>query len=843
MKKLILFCLSLIIIVTASAEKYKIVKLSTKTIIIGGKTCKEGSLFSDSETIIWSSDEQGFWARNIEKGTYNYFAAQAFQSRKSKTAFEYLRTNKMSTRSGGFDLTLQHSSESAINERRIALVIGNANYIAEKNLSTPIPDVISVSKKLSELGFNVYVLFDATKTAMSEAIKKFCSYATKYETALVYYAGHGKQIKLKSDNGNLTDDTYLIPVDAIAETPYDVKQSLIATKQIVSFLNRVQTLKTRLIMIDACRTTNIQLVSRGEDNDNVLDVDNDNVLNTDELEEGIVVYSTKHGYEAYDEDGGSEVHSPFASAVIKHIATPKVSVSDFITDITYEVKSLTSVSPYPHPQEPRSIPTITHRFFFNPVRQEQTEMSFVNRLSDKTGGKSDGDLQVMAISDPTTPEAFYETGMSFYQQKDYAKAVSWFMKSAAANYAPAQAILGVCYQEGEGVNKDYGIARDYYEKAAKKNNAKAINGLGRLYEHGLGVEKNMKKAIKYFERAARLGYGAGYYNLGMIYSYINDGVMVDQQKAFEMFNAGAELKHSGCMTMLGQLYEIGLGVEANIPKAIEYYNQGIELGEETCAYLLGILYRDGKEVVQDPELAAKLFAKCESFENGQYELALCYRDGFGVDKNLKRSAELFTKAAEQGLSEAQYELGNCYLYGRGVEKNEKKAVMWNEKAALQGNALAQNTMGYLYSNGYGVVQNYNIANNWFRKAADQGYGLALCNLGVSYEKGLGVQPNNEEALKYYTKAANQGSMKGQYQLGLCYAEGKGVDKNSVEALRWYIKAANQGLAEAQYHVGVCYENGKGVFNKDITKALEWYEKAAAQNYQDAIIARDRLKGK
>lgn len=833
MKKLILFCLSLIIIVTASAEKYKIVKLSTKTIIIGGKTCKEGSLFSDSETIIWSSDEQGFWARNIEKGTYNYFAAQAFQSRKSRTAFEYLRTNKMSTRSGGFDLTLQHSSESAINERRIALVIGNANYIAEKNLSTPIPDVISVSKKLSELGFNVYVLFDATKTAMSEAIKKFCSYATKYETALVYYAGHGCQF---------SNDTYLIPVDAVVETTSDLKlnerddeKPWIPTKRLVSFLNDVRALKTRLLLIDACRTTNKLLTARGEKEHNI--------FNTDELNDGIVFYSTKHGYEAYDEDGGIEVHSPFASAVIKHIATPNISVGDFFTDVTNEVKLLTSVPPYPYPQEPRQIPTLAHRFYFNPSGAKQTNWSVVKKLSDNISGNSDGDSQVMAISTPTTPEAFYETGMSFYQQKDYVKAVSWFIKSAAANYAPAQAIMGICYQEGEGVNKDYGIARDYYEKAAKKNNAKAINGLGRLYTHGLGVEKNMKKAIKYFERAARLGYGAGYYNLGLIYSYINDGVMVNPQKAFEMFNAGAELKHSSCMTMMGYFYENGLGVETNIPKAIEYYNKGIELGEETCAYLLGILYRDGKVVVQNPELAAKLFAKCESFGHGQYELALCYRDGFGVDKNLKRSAELFTKAAEQGLSEAQHELGDCYLYGRGVEKNEKKAVMWNEKAALQGNAFAQNTMGYLYSNGYGVVQNYDIANNWFRKAADQGHGTALCNLGVSYENGLGVQPNIEEALKYYTKAANQGSMQGQYQLGLCYAEGKGVDKNSVEALRWYIKAANQGLAEAQYHVGVCYENGKGVFNKDITKALEWYEKAAAQNYQDAIIARDRLKGK
>lgn len=816
MKKSFFLCLLFLMAVTGFAEKYRIVKLSTPTIVIGGKVCQEGNEFSDGEVITWTDDEQGLWARNLVRGTYNYFAAKAFKSHKCKTAFEYLRTNKMSTRSGGFDLTVERTVGSEVGENRIALVIGNANYMAEKNLCTPIPDAISISKKLSELGFNVYVVFDAGKSAMNEAIKKFCNYATNYETALVYYAGHGNQF-----NG----DTYLIPVDAVVETSYDVTEDKrwIPTKRIVSFLNDVRSLKTRLMLIDACRTPNKLLASRGDTDDNM--------LNTDELNEGIVFYSTKYGYEAYDDDGRTIAHSPFSSAIIKHIATPNISVGDFVTDVMNEVKAITSVPPYPHPQEPRSIPTLTHRFYFNPVQEEQTAKSVVNRMFENVGNTPGGDSRGMAVVNPTTPEGFYEMGMNFYQQNDFTKAVPWFIKSAAANYAPAQAMLGICYHEGEGVKKDYSIALDYYEKAAKKNNGRAMNGLGRLYEHGMGVEKNIKKAIKYYNRAAKVGYGAGYYNLGCIF-YDGNGVKEDDEKAFDLFAAGAEINHPSCTGLVAYCYEHGIGTPVNMSKAIEYYNKGVQLGDELSAYFLGIFYRDGNNGIKSPQLAAELFAKCSS-EFGIYELGKCYRDGFGVDKNVEKAADLFRKAAEKGYADAQYEVGVCYLYGRGVDKNEQMAVTWYEKAALQGNAYAQNSLGYCYDNGIGVDTNYQMAVAWFRKSSDQDNSVATDNLGLCYEYGKGVVKNPEEAFKWYSKAATLGSIAGLYHVGYCYENGVGVQKSMKDAVVWYKESAERGGRDAQYRLGLCYENGSDI-PQDYVEAVKWFKKAADRGQLKAM---------
>ena len=107
-------------------------------------------------------------------------------------------------------------------------MIGNSNYSTEKTLSTPIPDAITVSESLADIGFNVYVVFDGDKEDMDEAIKKFAGYASGYETALVYYAGHGTQF-----NG----DVFLMPVDAVVETSYDVKDRCVATGRVISFLN------------------------------------------------------------------------------------------------------------------------------------------------------------------------------------------------------------------------------------------------------------------------------------------------------------------------------------------------------------------------------------------------------------------------------------------------------------------------------------------------------------------------------------------------------------------------------------------------------------------------------
>ena len=70
------------------------------------------------------------------------------------------------------------------------------------------------------------------------------------------------------------------------------------------------------------------------------------------------------------------------------------------------------------------------------------------------------------------------------------EAVKWFRKAAEQNYAEAQYILGVCYEQGEGVAKDQVEAVKWYRKAAEQNDAEAQYNLGICYERGDGVAED-----------------------------------------------------------------------------------------------------------------------------------------------------------------------------------------------------------------------------------------------------------------------------------------------------------------------------------------------------------------
>jgi TPR repeat protein len=63
----------------------------------------------------------------------------------------------------------------------------------------------------------------------------------------------------------------------------------------------------------------------------------------------------------------------------------------------------------------------------------------------------------------------------------------------------------------------------------------------------------------------------------------------------------------------------------------------------------------------------------------------------------------------------------------------------------------------------------------------------------------------------------------QFQLGRTYLSNKDYSK----ALDWFGKAADQGDAFAQNGLGVMYTNGLGV-EKNYVQALAWYRKAADQ---------------
>ena len=85
---------------------------------------------------------------------------------------------------------------------------------------------------------------------------------------------------------------------------------------------------------------------------------------------------------------------------------------------------------------------------------------------------------------PTNPDAQEQLGTQYFQQQDYASALTWYRRAAEQGNAAAANSIGWLYQNGWGVKQDYGEAADWYRKAANQGEATAQCNLGWLYRSG-----------------------------------------------------------------------------------------------------------------------------------------------------------------------------------------------------------------------------------------------------------------------------------------------------------------------------------------------------------------------
>jgi tetratricopeptide (TPR) repeat protein len=235
----------------------------------------------------------------------------------------------------------------ALNERRIALVIGNSAYRNVPPLANPVRDATSIADALRRAGFRTVTLqTDLPKEKLVDALHNFAQLADSADWALVYYAGHG--IEMGGAN-------YLIPVDAKLSTDRDVGFETVPLDQVLSAVEGAKRLK--LVLLDACRdnpfasqmrrtmATASRSIGRG--------------LASIEPESGtLVVYAAKHGETALDGDGGN---SPFATAFMKNIQTPGLEVRRMFDFVRDDVLDMTN-----RRQQPFSYGSVSGRqeFFF-----------------------------------------------------------------------------------------------------------------------------------------------------------------------------------------------------------------------------------------------------------------------------------------------------------------------------------------------------------------------------------------------------------------------------------------------------------------------------------------------
>ena len=134
------------------------------------------------------------------------------------------------------------SGNAQQNEQRVALVIGNSSYKSSP-LKNPVNDARDMSNSLRGYGFKVIERTNLTTRQVGQTLREFRSKLTPGSVAVVFYAGHGVQIK---------GENYLPTVVAEINGEEDVPMQSLSTRQIMDLLAESKT-RVNLVFLDACR--------------------------------------------------------------------------------------------------------------------------------------------------------------------------------------------------------------------------------------------------------------------------------------------------------------------------------------------------------------------------------------------------------------------------------------------------------------------------------------------------------------------------------------------------------------------------------------------------------------
>lgn len=226
--------------------------------------------------------------------------------------------------------------------RRVALVIGNADYQKGGKLKNPQHDADVIAATLRAIGFETVLIgIDATRQEMLDGLRMFSVEAAKADWAVVYYSGHGMEV-----NGT----NYLIPVDANFSAGRDGRSQVVSLDEVMAATQGAR--KLRLILLDACRNnpfvkqtppaeasrttvamgpTSVGLVGERATGGGLSPVNVSGAM--------LVVYATKHGQTALD---GQGTNSPFAVAMVQRLATPNVEINKLFRLVRDDVMEATA---------------------------------------------------------------------------------------------------------------------------------------------------------------------------------------------------------------------------------------------------------------------------------------------------------------------------------------------------------------------------------------------------------------------------------------------------------------------------------------------------------------------
>lgn len=253
--------------------------------------------------------------------------------------------------------------------------------------------------------------------------------------------------------------------------------------------------------------------------------------------------------------------------------------------------------------------------------------------------------------------------------------------NAANGDITAQYNLGDALFNGTGVQKDVTKAREIFEKianmdarSASGNNKLIIRAaqynMGEIYHQGNGVPADDRQAIFWLEKATEEGLfhqsiDQCYDLLGGIYASSTEDELRDPHKAFKCATLAASYGNPSGKTLLGTLYELGIGVERDYDKAFQLYSDSANAGWIPGKISVADSYMLGHGVSKDYDQARSMYEDIISKGADVIKLRLAYMayNGFGESKNIDKAKILIKEGSKAISADRLFGIGKSMKYG------------------------------------------------------------------------------------------------------------------------------------------------------------------------------------
>ena len=220
--------------------------------------------------------------------------------------------------------------------RGIALVVGESRYQHLAALPNPANDARAVAKLLGDLGFEVASVADGDRARLDKALDRFVEDAADADVALLYYSGHG--VEAGGEN-------FLVPVDADVASLADAAHTLVPLSDLLAKLKAAT--PVAIVLLDACRTNPFPpgaivattsgpapVAAAGLEISRGAAPLADAAGAPQSLGE-VIGFAAAPGQAALDGDPGG--NSPYAAALLKHLAAGGFDFGDVMTMVAEEV--------------------------------------------------------------------------------------------------------------------------------------------------------------------------------------------------------------------------------------------------------------------------------------------------------------------------------------------------------------------------------------------------------------------------------------------------------------------------------------------------------------------------